>query len=228
MPEYHGLKIDFTGSFSSIYCIGACLAHSAHSIGAFILYAKAHNGIIVPLVAVPNEAGDYVLKVDTEITATLDLSGLATSDKQDDIMELLGIGSNPASSSLQGQGIVIAAALDPGSGDTPAECLHSLLQYFGADTQNINIDTDLGNVINQTIIPAPEAGNRLVITAIEFSALAFVEVAAYPGSDIIRIWRGLVIVPKCPLVLGEVDAFKFIAMSNDRITGVISYFVEAV
>lgn len=58
-------------------------------IGAQVLYATLEGGAKVPLLATDNGDGTYTLKVDSELTATIDPSGLATAAKQDASKETL-------------------------------------------------------------------------------------------------------------------------------------------
>lgn len=82
----------------------------------------------------------------------------------------------------------------------------------------------------QTIVPAPGAGKRIRITSIVLTSLANVEVAVKSGSTTIMTlqFSAIELSPNIPINLGTNEALVLDAVSADRITGGVSYYVEDV
>ncbi|HWQ20860.1 MAG TPA: hypothetical protein VN455_13850 [Methanotrichaceae archaeon] len=93
-----------------------------------------------------------------------------------------------------------------------------------------HVNIDFSSASAQTIIAAPATGNRIRIAALELMALTNVEVAMISGSTTLGTYRGVAMVPNCSdhINLGTAEAFKLDATTADRITGRVSYYVEAV
>jgi len=93
---------------------------------------------------------------------------------------------------------------------------------------HVAIDFSSGSA--QTIVPAPGAGKRIRITSIVLTSLANVEVAVKSGSTTIMTlqFSAVELSPRIPLNLGTDEALVLDAVSADRITGGVSYYVEDV
>jgi hypothetical protein len=93
---------------------------------------------------------------------------------------------------------------------------------------HVNIDFSSGSA--QTIVAAPAAGYRIRVVSIEISALVNVEIAVKSGATTIRTFQGAAVVwaPPTPANLGEAEALVLDAVTADRITGGVSYYVEAI
>ena len=93
---------------------------------------------------------------------------------------------------------------------------------------HVAIDFSSGSA--QTIVPAPGAGKRIRITSIVLTSLANVEVAVKSGSTTIMTlqFSAIELSPNIPINLGTNEALVLDAVSADRITGGVSYYVEDV
>lgn len=93
---------------------------------------------------------------------------------------------------------------------------------------HVAIDFSSGSA--QTIVPAPGAGKRIRITSIVLTSLVNVEVAVKSGSTTIMTlqFSAIELSPNIPINLGTNEALVLDAVSADRITGGVSYYVEDV
>jgi len=93
-----------------------------------------------------------------------------------------------------------------------------------------HVNVDFSSTEGQEIIAAPAAGQRIRIAALELIALENVEVVIKSGSTTLGTYRGVGIAPnlQVPINLAEAEAFNIQATTDERITGRVSYYLEAV
>ena len=87
---------------------------------------------------------------------------------------------------------------------------------------------DFSSGAAQTIIAAPGAGKRIRIASLVLTSLTNVEVAVKSGATTIMSlqFSAVELSPRIPLNLGVDEALVLDAVSADRITGGVSYYVE--
>lgn len=92
----------------------------------------------------------------------------------------------------------------------------------------VAIDSSSGTA--QTIIAAPGDGKRIRIASLVLTSLVNVEVAVKSGSTTIMTlqFSAIELSPNIPINLGTNEALVLDAVSADRITGGVSYYVEDV
>lgn len=93
---------------------------------------------------------------------------------------------------------------------------------------SVAIDFSSGDA--QTIIAAQGAGKRIRIASLVLTSLVNVEVAVKSGSTTIMTlqFSAVELSPRIPINLGTNEALVLDAVSADRITGGVSYYVEDV
>lgn len=126
------------------------------------------------------------------------------------------------------------------SGDTPAVVTDAdgHLQVDVLSAAAVSIDPpslshaaiDFSNGAAQTIIAAQGAGKRIRIASLVLTSLVNVEVAVKSGSTTIMTlqFSAIELSPNIPINLGTNEALVLDAVSADRITGGVSYYVEDV
>lgn len=89
---------------------------------------------------------------------------------------------------------------------------------------------DFSSGAAQTIIAAQGAGKRIRIASLVLTSLVNVEVAVKSGSTTIMTlqFSAVELSPNIPINLGTNEALVLDAVSADRITGGVSYYVEDV
>lgn len=110
----------------------------------------------------------------------------------------------------------IYAAVKAIQGATASELSHVAIDFSSGDPQ--------------TIIPAPGEGKRIRVALLDLTALSNVEVSIKSGTTTIRIFQfaAMAWAPVIPVNLGENDALILDAVDTTRITGGVSYYVEAI
>jgi hypothetical protein len=89
---------------------------------------------------------------------------------------------------------------------------------------------DFSSTSDQTIIAAPGTGYRIRLACLDLTALSNVEVAVKSGTTTIRTYQAQVVEKQWypALNLGEAEALVLTATTATRITGGVSYYIEAV
>lgn len=177
---------------------------------------------------------------DTEVTATIDPSTLATSAKQ------LADGHNVTVDNEVGSGVYVrpgisaefplptaqVTTLTPPAaitGFATSAKQDTLANVFGP-TAPIPLNISFASVDAQTIIAAPVAGSRIRITSLFLSSATDVNVAIKSATTTIGTIYGMAFAKDWvqPLKLGTAEAFVLDAVTADQIYGQVCYYVEVV
>jgi len=199
------------------------------------LYAKKTSDGLPKALECTDEG---LLKVDTELTATIDPTGLATEVTLGDIKTAV-------------------EALAAATPDTAADDLASMSADLGtiqADLATVKADIilikadvaklpqkdqlheniEFSDASAQTIIAAPGAGKRIRLTRLSLSSgsdpQVNVEIALKSGSTTIETVKGAAMVFDYPehRNLDTNEAFVVQCTSADRVIGGVDYYIEAV
>lgn len=152
---------------------------------------------------------DGMLKVDTELTATIDPTGLATQTTLAAILAKI-----IAAPSTEAKQDLIIAEVTP--------------------KVQIQVPIDISSASAQTLIAAPGAGNRIRLTRLSLMSgsnpQVNVEIALKSGVTTIETIKGAAMVFDYPehRNLGTNEAFVVQATTADRIIGGVDYYIEAV
>ena len=181
---------------------------------------------------------DGMLKVDTELTATIDPTGLATEATAGDIKTAVEALADATPDTASGDLASMSADLDTIQADLAAVKADIIL--IKADVaklpqkvqfhENIDFSSDSA----KTIIDAPGEGNRIRLTRLSLSSgsnpQVNVEVALKTGSTTIETVKGSAMVFDYPehRNLGINEAFVVQATTADRVIGGVDYYIEAV
>lgn len=201
-------------------------------VDSVILYGEssAGDGTLVRIKVNPVTGG---IVSDTELTATIDPTGLATSAKQDSILAKLS--ADPATQTTLAAVLakIIAAPATEAKQDSTNASLSSIDVKLSEKAQ-LHANIDFSSASAQTIIAAPGAGSRIRICQLLLMSGAAStvnsEVAIKSGSTTIKTVKGASIALDFPehCNLGTAEALVLQATTADRIIGGIDYYVEAV
>jgi len=179
-----------------------------------------------------------LLKVDTELTATIDPTGLATEATAGDIKT--AVEALTAATPDTAAGDLASMSADLGIIQTDIAAVKADIILIKTDVAKLPQKDQLHANINfsdasaQTIIDAPGAGNRIRLTRLSLSSgsnpQVNVEIALKSGATTIETVRGDAMVFDYPehRNLGTNEAFVVQATTADRVIGGVDYYVEAV
>ncbi|MDD5512130.1 MAG: hypothetical protein PHI12_15195 [Dehalococcoidales bacterium] len=135
---------------------------------------------------------------------------------------------------LNGEEVTISGSVLPAGAATSAnQTAQITAEQAIQDALNrvlVHVNIDFSDAAAQTIVAGPAAGYRIRVVSLELSALVNVEIAVKSGATTIRTFQGAVMIwaPPTPANLGEAEALVLDAVTDDRITGGVSYYVEAI
>jgi len=181
---------------------------------------------------------DGMLKVDTELTATIDPTGLATEATAGDIKT--AVEALAAATPDTAAGDLASMSADLGTIQADIAAVKADIILIKTDVAKLPQKDQLHANINfsdasaQTIIAAPGAGKRIRLTRLSLSSgsnpQVNVEIALKSGAITIETVRGDAMVFDYPehRNLGINEAFVVQATTADRVIGGVDYYIEAV
>jgi hypothetical protein len=181
---------------------------------------------------------DGMLKVDTELTATIDPTGLASEATAGDIKTAVEALAGATPDTVSGD--LASMSADLGTIQADLATVKADIILIKADVaklpQKVQLHAaiDFSSASDKTIIAAPGSGNRIRLTRLSLSSgsdpQVNVEVALKTGSTTIETVKGAAMVFDYPehRNLGTNEAFVVQATTADRVIGGVDYYVEAV
>ena len=181
---------------------------------------------------------DGMLKVDTELTATIDPTGLATEATAGDIktaVEALAVATPDTAS-----GDLASMSADLVAIQSDIAAVKADIALIKADVAEIPqkvqlpVAIEFSSTSDQTIIAAPGVGKRIRLTRLSMlsgsNPQVNVEVALKTGSTTIETVKGAAMVFDYPehRNLGTNEAFVVQCTTADRVIGGVDYYIEVV
>jgi hypothetical protein len=181
---------------------------------------------------------DGMLKVDTELTATIDPTGLATEATAGDIKTAVEALAGATPDTALGDLASMSANLVAIQADIATVKADIILIKTDVaklpQKDQLHANINFSDASAQTIIDAPVAGNRIRLTRLSLSSgsnpQVNVEIALKSGATTIETVRGDAMVFDYPehRNLGTNEAFVVQATTADRVIGGVDYYIEAV